>query len=338
MPSSRAASVRLSPARSSASSSACRSVSRRWDSSVFGLRSPWGPPPVRARLGSRPTAGARGHQPRLPGQLARHVLAGEVRAVREHHQPLHEVLQLAHVARPRLRLERLERVRRQREGLAPVGLGVHLQEVPGQRLDVLRPGPQRRQPHRHHVEPVEEVLAELALLHHLLERPVRGRHEAHVHLQRLRAAEPLELALLQHPQQLHLHVQGDVANLVQEERAAVRQLHPARLARGRPGEGALLVAEQLALQQRLRQRRAVQLHEGPRARGGWRRESPWPPAPCPCRTRRAAAPSPCPPRPASAAPPPRAIAALLAHEGARLQRRGARSTSSRARASSALRR
>ena len=49
---------------------------------------------------------------------------------------------------------------------------------------------------------------------------MRGRHEAHVHLQRLRAAEPLELALLQQPQQLHLHVRGDVADLVQEERAA----------------------------------------------------------------------------------------------------------------------
>ena len=42
-----------------------------------------------------------------------------------------------------------------------------------------------------------------------------------------------------------------------------RQLEPAALLRDRAGEGAALVAEQLALEQRLGQRRAVDGDEGP---------------------------------------------------------------------------
>jgi hypothetical protein len=42
---------------------------------------------------------------------------------------------------------------------------------------------------------------------------------------------------------------GNVADLIQEEGALVRQLEPALLLPHRAGEGALLVAEQLALQQ-----------------------------------------------------------------------------------------
>ena len=78
----------------------------------------------------------------------------------------------------------------------------------------------------------------------------------------LRAAEPLELLLLEHAQELGLERRRDVADLVEEERAAVRQLEAADLLRDRPGEGALLVAEQLALQQVERDGRAVELDEG----------------------------------------------------------------------------
>ena len=110
-------------------------------------------------------------------------------------------------------------------------------------------------------------------------------------LMRLGAADPLELALLQHAQQLGLERRRDLADLVEEQRAAVGQLEAALAGVDGAGEGALLVAEQLGLQQRLRQRRAVDLDERPvRARrqlvDGARRT-----APCRCRSRRAAAPA-----------------------------------------------
>jgi hypothetical protein len=71
--------------------------------------------------------------------------------------------------------------------------------------------------------------------------------------------------VLQHAQQLGLQRQVELADLVQEQRAAVGGLDQADLARLRVGEGALLMAEQLALDQVRRQRGAVDFHE--RGRG-----------------------------------------------------------------------
>src|SRR5690606_16772356 len=83
-------------------------------------------------------------------------------------------------------------------------------------------------------------------------------------LDRPGSAQPLDLALLQDAQQLHLDRGGHLAHLVEEERAAVRPLEATLLARDGAGERAALVAEQLALEDRLRERRAVDRHERPR--------------------------------------------------------------------------
>ena len=64
-------------------------------------------------------------------------------------------------------------------------------------------------------------------------------------------AERLELALLQHAQQLGLQRRRDLADLVEEDRAAVGQREAALLVGRRAGERALVVAEQLGLEQRL---------------------------------------------------------------------------------------
>ena len=108
-------------------------------------------------------------------------------------------------------------------------------------------------------------------------------------LMRARAAEPLELVLLQHAQDLGLRVRAHVADLVEEQRAAVGLLEAADALLVGAGERALLVAEELGLEQVLLQRRAVHLDEV--ARGAVRvvvdrrRRS----APCRCRSRRARA-------------------------------------------------
>ena len=75
------------------------------------------------------------------------------------------------------------------------------------------------------------------------------------------AAEPLELALLQHAQQLHLGGELDVADLVEKQRAAFGELEAPLLARVGAGERPLLVAEELRLDQRVRQRAAADLDE-----------------------------------------------------------------------------
>ena len=62
----------------------------------------------------------------------------------------------------------------------------------------------------------------------------------------------------EHAQQLRLQRRGHLGDLVEEERAAVGQLEAAQPPLGGAGEGAALVAEQLALDERLGDGRAVE--------------------------------------------------------------------------------
>ena len=78
-----------------------------------------------------------------------------------------------------------------------------------------------------------------------------------------RAADAEEHPGLEHAQQLHLAVGLHLADLVEEERAAVGQLDEPGLGADRAGERALLVAEQLGLEHLARQGAAVDRHEGP---------------------------------------------------------------------------
>ena len=75
------------------------------------------------------------------------------------------------------------------------------------------------------------------------------------------AAEPLELPILQQAKKLGLQRQAELADLVEKQRPLVGELDPAGFAGGGARKGALLVPEQLAFQQGLRQRRAVDLDE-----------------------------------------------------------------------------
>ena len=84
---------------------------------------------------------------------------------------------------------------------------------------------------------------------------------ADVDVDRAVAAEPRELAVLQDVQQLGLQRRRHLADLVEHDRAVLRELELADARSAGAGEGAALVAEQLALEQVGRQRRAVDLDE-----------------------------------------------------------------------------
>ena len=120
---------------------------------------------------------------------------------------------------------------------------------------------ERREADRDDVESVEEILAERALRDQLLQIAVRRCDEADVDAHRLDPADALELALLERAKELHLHLDGDLADLVEEQRAAVRELEASGLARDRARERAALVAEELALDELLRDRGAIDLDE-----------------------------------------------------------------------------
>jgi hypothetical protein len=118
------------------------------------------------------------------------------------------------------------------------------------------------------VQAVQEVGAEAAGGHLPLQVAVGGRDDAHVDVQRVVGADRLDLALLQRPQELRLHVQRQLADLVQEERRPGGHAELARPLLLRAGEGAAHMAEELALDHRLGQRGAVHVDQGTlRARG-----------------------------------------------------------------------
>src|SRR5262249_37104221 len=149
---------------------------------------------------------------------------------------------------------------------ARFGLSVQASKIRGEGLgeqrDILAARAQRREPDWNDVQAIEEVLTKLSALHHALQIPMRRRDEAHVRADRSHTAAPLVLLVLNEPQELDLNGGCDVADLVQKQRASLRELDPSGLARARPGERPLLVAEQLAFEQSVRERGAMHLHEG----------------------------------------------------------------------------
>ena len=128
-----------------------------------------------------------------------------------------------------------------------------------QQVEVVVAGTQRRQGDRGHADAVVEVAAEPPGGDLVAQVAIGDGDQAHVDMPRLGIAEPVDHAFLQRPQQHRLQVERHFADLVEAERAPVRQLEPAGpSAGGRAGEGAGDMPEQLAGHQLLRHRAAVE--------------------------------------------------------------------------------
>ena len=110
-------------------------------------------------------------------------------------------------------------------------------------------------------EPVVEILAERLCFDHCRQVAVGGGDDPDVDAHGPFAADAHDLAVLDDAQQADLRGERELADFVEEERAAVGLLEPALPARGRAGEGALLVAEQLRVDQLGRDRAAVDAAE-----------------------------------------------------------------------------
>ena len=145
---------------------------------------------------------------------------------------------------------------------------------------------ERGQMDAHDVDAIVQVGAELPVGDVGLEIARRRGDDAHVDGARGIVADAAHFALLQRAQQLHLQRHGEVAELVEEQRSLVRLLEQPLPLGGRAGECALGVAEQLTLEQRLGDRRAVHRDERLAPRAGSRRGCAARSAPFPCRSRR----------------------------------------------------
>ena len=108
---------------------------------------------------------------------------------------------------------------------------------------------QGRHPDGEDVQPIIEILAEAAVVDQIDQVLIGGRDQPDIDLDRLLAADGIDLAVLQGAQQLDLGFERQFADLVEEERAPIGLDELAGVLLGGAGEGALLVAEQDALDQ-----------------------------------------------------------------------------------------
>src|SRR6185436_15679296 len=101
----------------------------------------------------------------------------------------------------------------------------------------------RRHREREDRQSVIQVGAESAFANLLAQVAVGGGDDARAAHARLRLADALVLAVLEHAQELRLQLERQLADLVEEERALAGVLEVSRLRLRRSGEGALRVSE-----------------------------------------------------------------------------------------------
>src|SRR5262245_56004565 len=176
---------------------------------------------------------------------------------------LDHVAELADVPGPPVAPEEVEGVVVDAADRTPVPLVELVHERLGELGDVLHPVAQGRHRDRQYVESVVEILAQGAVLQRLQRILVGGRHDPDVDMRLALGPEAAKLPLLQHPQELGLGSGVHLRYLVEEQGAAVGQFEAALTALDGAGEGTLLVAADLALQQCLGNGRAVHGDERP---------------------------------------------------------------------------
>src|SRR5688500_19509833 len=138
---------------------------------------------------------------------------------------------------------------------------MHDREMSHQLRNVTRVLAERRDRERNHIEPEEEILAQTTVADRATQILVRRRHDAYVHTNRFPASDALDLARLDCAKELRLCLRAEVPDLVQEERAFVRQFEPTDAPLRGSRERALLVPEHLALDEIARDGGAVHADE-----------------------------------------------------------------------------
>ena len=129
--------------------------------------------------------------------------------------------------------------------------------------DVLAPLTQGRQLDLDGIETEEEILPEQALVGEPIRRQVGRGDDPDVDRHRLVGADGNHLALLERGQQFGLEVERQIADLIEEQGAAVRRLQPADAIAARIGEGALHMAEQFRFEEIFGDRAEIDRDEHP---------------------------------------------------------------------------
>ena len=129
--------------------------------------------------------------------------------------------------------------------------------MPQEQADVLAALAQRRQVNGKHVQAIEQVVAEAARTHTLLQVDVRRGHNARVHLNQCLTAHPAERKVLEDPKQIDLNGQGGLSQLIEKQRPAICHGKHAVTSVHGAGERAPLMPKQLRLEKGLAEGTAV---------------------------------------------------------------------------------
>src|SRR5262245_24734613 len=138
----------------------------------------------------------------------------QYRPRRQNDGTLDDVFELSNVSRPGPILQSAHGVGRNRREAPTHAICVLLDEVPDEERHIGGAVAQRRNMDGEDVQTVKEIASERSLLHVALQVAVRRRNQADVDALGPRAAEPLELALLENAQKLGLELERNVAYLV----------------------------------------------------------------------------------------------------------------------------
>ncbi len=151
----------------------------------------------------------------------RQMIESKLRAVAQHDAALDHIGQLANVAGPRIGAQLTERFLGETGKMFFRFRGKALEKKIRQRGDILYPIAQGRQRNRDYIESMIQIFAERAASYRVIEILVGRRDNFDIDPDRLGAADPFKLPLLEKAQEFGLQLRGNIADLIEEDGAAV---------------------------------------------------------------------------------------------------------------------
>src|SRR5215208_4826658 len=104
-----------------------------------------------------------------------------------------------------------------------------LQKVIDQNRNVLAALAKRRHIDRQHIDSVIKIVTKATVRHHRTQVAIRGGNHTHVNTDLVCTTNTPDLSLLKRTQELRLHADVELPNLIEEQRPAIRDLKQALL-------------------------------------------------------------------------------------------------------------